>query len=593
MKKKLIALLTAAVLILALTACAGPPASTAESAAKSAVSEAASTAAAEVSEAKSEAAAAVSEAKSEVKEAASEIKSEAAAEPVEIQVFIAASLKNVMTDIAAKYNEKHPEVTITYNADSSGKLLTQIQEGYACDIFFSAAQKQMNTLEEDGLLVEGTRSDVVNNQVVVVTLKDSGTAVTGLENISQASSIALADGSVPVGRYTRTALMNLGILAETDDPSAYTTQEVSEALGGVEISEQGNVSQVLTAVVEGSCEVGTTYYSDTYGFEDKLDILETVSYDLTGNVIYPISMVVNDEATEAETAAAADFLAFVTSDEAKEIFDSYYFDTDLDSGSAASASAAALEPAEIQVFIAASLNTVMTDLAAKYNEIHPEIKITYNADSSGKLLTQIQEGYACDIFFSAAQKQMNTLEDDGLLIEGTRSNVVNNQVVVVTLKDSGTAVTGLADIGNASSIALADGSVPVGKYTRTALMNLGILAETDDPSAYTTQEVSEALGGVEISEQGNVSQVLTAIVEGSCEVGTTYYSDTYGYEDKLDILETVGYDLTGNVIYPISMVINDEADEAETAAAADFLAFITSDEAKTVFDSYYFDTDVE
>ena len=251
------------------------------------------------------------------------------------------------------------------------------------------------------------------------------------------------------------------------------------------------------------------------------------------------------------------------------------------------------EETEIQVFIAASLNTVMTDLAEKYNEDHPNVKITYNADSSGTLLTQIQEGYECDIFFSAAQKQMDDLEADGLMVEGTRANVVNNQVVVVTLKDSGTAVTGLEDIGSAESIALAGGSVPVGKYTRQALVNLGMLPKTDDVAAITTEEVSEALGGAEISEQDNVSKVLTAVVEGSCEVGTTYYSDTYGYEDDLEILETVSYDLTGNVIYPIARVINEEADDAQTAAAEDFLKFVLSDEAREVFDSYYFDTNVE
>ena len=251
------------------------------------------------------------------------------------------------------------------------------------------------------------------------------------------------------------------------------------------------------------------------------------------------------------------------------------------------------EPAEIQVFIAASLNTVMQEVAAKYNETHPDVSIVFNADSSGKLLTQIEEGYTCDVFFSAAQKQMNALEEDGLIVEGTRANVLNNQVVVIKRKDTESEVTGLADIGKASSLALADGSVPVGKYTRQALMNLGILAETEDPSVYTTQEVSDALGGVEISEQGNVSQVLTAVLEGSCEVGTTYLSDTYGQEDSLDIIETVSYDLTGNVIYPVCQVVNDEADEAETAAAADFVTFITSDEAKAIFDAYLFDTNVE
>ena len=250
------------------------------------------------------------------------------------------------------------------------------------------------------------------------------------------------------------------------------------------------------------------------------------------------------------------------------------------------------EETEIQVFIAASLNTVMTELAEKYNEDHPNVKITFNADSSGTLLTQIQEGYECDIFFSAAQKQMDDLEADGLMVEGTRADVVNNQVVVVTLKDSGTKVTGLENLGDAESIALAGGSVPVGRYTRQALINLGVLPETDDPAAITTEEVSEALGGVEISEQDNVSKVLTAVVEGSCEVGTTYYSDTYGYEDDLEILETVSYDLTGNVIYPIARVVNEEADDAQTAAAEDFLEYVLSDEAKEVFEAYYFDTNV-
>lgn len=248
---------------------------------------------------------------------------------------------------------------------------------------------------------------------------------------------------------------------------------------------------------------------------------------------------------------------------------------------------------EIQVFIAASLNTVMTELAEMYNEEHPEVKITYNADSSGTLLTQIEEGYECDIFFSAAQKQMDELEKDGLVKEGTRANVVNNQVVVVTRKDSGTSVKGLETLKDAESIALAGGSVPVGKYTRQALVNLGILEETEDAAEISTQEVQEALGGVEISEQDNVSKVLAAVVEGSCEVGTTYYSDTYGYEDELDILETVSYELTGNVIYPVAGVVNQEAGEAQSAAAEDFLKFILSDKAKAVFDAYYFDTDVE
>ena len=256
---------------------------------------------------------------------------EEAAENTEVQVFVAASLKNVMEDLGQQYEKEHPEVKLVFNADSSGKLLSQIQEGYDCDIFFSAAQKQMNTLEEEGNLVEGTRKNVVNNQLCVVTLKDSGTKVTGLENLKDAKSIALADGTVPVGKYTRQALVALKILPETADVSTISTQEVSEALGGVEISEQSNVSKVLAAVVEGSSEVGTTYYSDTYGYEDKLQILEKVPYDLTGNVIYPIAQIKNEEASQEEQDAAKDFLAFVTSDNAKTTFQKYYFDTNVES----------------------------------------------------------------------------------------------------------------------------------------------------------------------------------------------------------------------------------------------------------------------
>ena len=290
------------------------------------------------------------------------------------------------------------------------------------------------------------------------------------------------------------------------------------------------------------------------------------------------------ETTAAETTAAKTTAAETTAAATEAV----------PTEAATEAAQAAGEKTEIQVFIAASLNTVMQDLAKLYNEQHPEVTITFNADSSGKLLTQIEEGYACDVFFSAAQKQMNTLDkEDKLVVEGTRKNVVNNQVCVITTKDSGTKVTGLENIGEAASIALADGSVPVGKYTRQAMVNAGMLPKTEDVSKITTEEVSQALGGVEISEQSNVSKVLAAVTEGSCEVGTTYYSDTYGYEDQVVILEKIPYDLTGNVIYPIAQVQNEEADDAEKAAALDFIQFVTSDDAKTVFQNYYFDTEVE
>ncbi|MBR2729478.1 MAG: molybdate ABC transporter substrate-binding protein [Lachnospiraceae bacterium] len=253
-------------------------------------------------------------------------------EKITLTMFAAKSLHTVMEDIIEKYRADHPGIDIIGNYDSSGTLMTQIREGASCDIFFSAAQKQMDVLEEEGLLEPGTRHNVVNNQVVVVTWPGSGTAVTGLRDLEKAASMALADGSVPVGKYTRQALVGAGILeapADGADVSEITTQEVSEALGGLVINECVNVGAVAAAVSEGSNEVGTVYYSDTRGMEDRLEILETVPYDLTGNVIYPVAQIVNPEASDAQKAAAKDFVEFLLSGEAEELFRAYYFDPDV------------------------------------------------------------------------------------------------------------------------------------------------------------------------------------------------------------------------------------------------------------------------
>lgn len=247
----------------------------------------------------------------------------------------------------------------------------------------------------------------------------------------------------------------------------------------------------------------------------------------------------------------------------------------------------------VTIFAAKSLNGVVDELIAMYNEEQPNVEVVASYDSSGTLMEQIEQGAACDLFFSAAQKQMDQLEGDELVVDGTRANVVNNQVCVVTYKGSDTKVTGLEDIDKAESFALADGSVPVGKYTRQAMVNAGMLDAVDDVSTIPTDVISQALDGVEINECGNVSAVKTQVAEGSNEVGTVYYSDTYGLEDKLDILQVISYDLTGNVIYPIAQVKNDEADELEQKAALDFVNFVKSDAAKAIFDSYYFDTNVE
>ena len=167
--------------------------------------------------------------------------------------------------------------------------------------------------------------DLLKNTLDLITYKGSGTKVTGMENLGDAASMALADGSVPAGKYTRAALQALGILNADAEPADITTQEVSEALGGLEINETSNVSKTLEAVAEGSNEIGTVYHSDAFSRIDDIEIIESVSTDLTGEILYPVVRIQNPEATDAVTAAADDFLAFLQTDEVMTIFENYMF----------------------------------------------------------------------------------------------------------------------------------------------------------------------------------------------------------------------------------------------------------------------------
>ncbi len=313
--KKLLALLMACAMVFSLAAC-GTDASSAEVSSAAPASEApAETSAPTQAPAPTTEPAPVSAGEPEAD----------ALEAAEIQVFIAASLDNAFQDIVALYNQTQPNVTVTLNADSSGTLLTQIQEGFTCDIFFSAAVAQIKTAEEEGLSIDGSRVDLLKNTLDLITYKNSGTKVTGLENLADASSMALADGSVPAGKYTRAALQKLGVLDESLTAADITTPEVSEALGGLEINEVSNVSKALEAVAEGSNEVGTVYHSDAYSRIDDIEILESVSTDLTGEILYPMVRIQNAEATDAVTAAADDFFAFLQTPGAIAIFEEYMF----------------------------------------------------------------------------------------------------------------------------------------------------------------------------------------------------------------------------------------------------------------------------
>lgn len=246
-----------------------------------------------------------------------------------VYVDVAASLEAVFEEvIIPAYQEQQPNVTIVGNYGSSGKLLTGIEEagGIDHDIFFSAGASQVKTLDEtDGLVVEGTTVNLLSNELCLVKGNDTETAVTGWDNLSDAEVIGLCGGSVPVGKYTRIALVSLGVLPERDDPSAYTSDEISQALGGVLIDEADDVEDAAVKAVEGAVDVATIYYSDYYNHQNDLTILAQDDGTLTGDIVYPVCQVANPEADAAEQDATADFLAFLQSDFCLEAYEQYCF----------------------------------------------------------------------------------------------------------------------------------------------------------------------------------------------------------------------------------------------------------------------------
>lgn len=252
-----------------------------------------------------------------------------AAEQTTVYIDIAASLEAVFVDkIIPEFEKQNPNVKIEYNTGSSGKLLSGIEEanGIGHDLFFSAGKKQATTLDEtDGLVVDGSIVNLLSNELCLVKGNNVETAVTGWDNLADAKSMAICGGSVPVGKYTRIALVSLGILPETEDPAAYTTEEISAALNGLEIDEADDVEVAAAKAVEGSVDAATIYYSDYYNHKDELTILAQDDGTLTGNIIYPVCQVANPKAIEAESTATQALLAFLQTDYCLQAFEEYCF----------------------------------------------------------------------------------------------------------------------------------------------------------------------------------------------------------------------------------------------------------------------------
>ena len=106
--------------------------------------------------------------------------------PVELHVSAAASLTNVMNELAELYGKDNPNVKIVFNFGSSGALQQAIENGGDTDLFYSAAQKQMNALDEKGELAEGTRKDLLRNEVVLIVPADSDKDIKSYDDVNRA-----------------------------------------------------------------------------------------------------------------------------------------------------------------------------------------------------------------------------------------------------------------------------------------------------------------------------------------------------------------------------------------------------------------------
>lgn len=229
----------------------------------------------------------------------------------DLYVFIAASLSNAMEELQTDFNKEYPDVNVIYNADSSGTLQTQIEEGARCDIFFSAADKQMNALVDEKLAEKDTVVDLLENKVVLIKPKGGETKVTGFENITDAANIALAGEDVPVGQYAREIFTNMGIMDKVNE---------------MEINEGKNATEVLAAVKEGSNEVGVVYATDAASVADDVEIIAEAPADaLKTPVYYPVGLTVDSEASDSEKAAAEAFLEYLQTDDTMEVFKKYGF----------------------------------------------------------------------------------------------------------------------------------------------------------------------------------------------------------------------------------------------------------------------------
>lgn len=241
------------------------------------------------------------------------------------------------------------------------------------------------------------------------------------------------------------------------------------------------------------------------------------------------------------------------------------------------------ESVDLIVFAAASMTETLTEIAEMYKEVAPNVNITYNFDSSGKLLTQISEGADCDLFISAAPQQMNAMDGsliddkdknpDGLdlIVTDSRINLLENKVMLAVPEGNPKGIESfdqLAELLKSGDIMLAIGNsdVPVGQYTEKIFAYYGL-----DEAALTDC----------LTYGNNVKEVTTQVSEASTDCGIIYATDAYSA--GLTVVDSATAEMCGQVIYPAAVL---KGEKEEVAQA--FLDYLQTADAISVFESVGF-----
>ncbi|MDX9870971.1 MAG: molybdate ABC transporter substrate-binding protein [Clostridia bacterium] len=226
--------------------------------------------------------------------------------------------------------------------------------------------------------------------------------------------------------------------------------------------------------------------------------------------------------------------------------------------------------AELTISAAASLKDAFAELETLYKAVKPNTTLAVNLAGSGALQQQIEQGANVDVFFSAATSNMNTLKDKGLMDDVTIKNMLRNRLVLVVPNDSKLTIDAFAKVTDAAVKKIALGepkSVPAGKYAEDVFTKLGILDQVKAKVVYAK----------------DVREVLTWVETGNVDAGAVYSTDAKS-SDKVKIVADAPADSHTPIIYPAGVVKASKSPEA----ARDFLIFLGSEAAKTVFEKYGF-----